>query len=157
MKPSSAMALASRMSGHSVLACAFAGTGVVVAMVIAARAAERSRSRLVNMVPAPLQGMLVFRAVAGAEALACRQLSAAAQKAERQCQRQNSSKHLEFSSSDVCNLRVACVNGPSAVTFCGIFLREIGSNETGIDLAAREIAYSLENVHRRLHKTPLGV
>src|SRR5207302_7093547 len=51
MKPSSAMALASRISGHSALACAFAGTGVVVAIVIAASAAERRRSRFVNMMP----------------------------------------------------------------------------------------------------------
>src|SRR5260370_41921733 len=74
MKPSSAMAFASRMSGHSALACAFAGTGVVVAIVIAASAAERRRSRFVNMVPAPLLGMFVFaRSAAGAEAPAHRQ------------------------------------------------------------------------------------
>src|SRR6266566_1968582 len=54
MKPSSAMALASRMSGHSDLACAFAGTGVVVVTRSAASAAERRRSRFVNMVAAPL-------------------------------------------------------------------------------------------------------
>src|SRR5260370_35110237 len=74
MKPSSAMALAWRRSGHSALACAFAGTGVVVAIVIAASAAERRRSRFVNMVPAPLLGMFVFaRSAAGAEAPARRQ------------------------------------------------------------------------------------
>src|SRR5437588_8989441 len=48
------MALASRMSGHSVLTCALAGTGVIVVTVSVASAAERSRSRFVSMVLAPL-------------------------------------------------------------------------------------------------------
>src|SRR3981189_911658 len=69
MKPSSAMAFASRMSGHSALACAFAGTGVVVAMVIAARAAERRRSRFVNMARLSFGMFFVLRGSnAGAEA-----------------------------------------------------------------------------------------
>src|ERR1700722_11185109 len=49
MKPSSAMALASRMSGHSALACALAGTDFAVVAVIAANAADRRRSRFVNI------------------------------------------------------------------------------------------------------------
>src|SRR5438046_6506166 len=62
MKPSSAMFLASRISGHSALACALAGTGVIVVTVSAANAAERSRSRLVNMMLAPFW-MLAFAMV----------------------------------------------------------------------------------------------
>src|SRR6266436_7494120 len=53
MNPSSAMALASMMPGHSALACALAGTGFVVATDIAARAAERRRSRFVNIFTSP--------------------------------------------------------------------------------------------------------
>jgi hypothetical protein len=44
------------MPGHSALACALAGTAFVVVAVIAAKAAERRRSRFVNMMPAPLWG-----------------------------------------------------------------------------------------------------
>jgi hypothetical protein len=49
MNPSSAILLASMMSGHSALACALAGTGVMVVTVSAASAAERRSSRFVIM------------------------------------------------------------------------------------------------------------
>ena len=58
------------------LVCALAGTDFVAVTLIAASAAERRRSRFVNMVPAPLQGMIALaRSDAGAEAPACGQLS----------------------------------------------------------------------------------
>src|SRR5882757_4047713 len=54
------MALASRMSGHSALACALAGMEFVVGIVIAASAAERRSSRFVNMVMAPRLGCFLL-------------------------------------------------------------------------------------------------
>src|SRR6266851_7330801 len=56
MNPSSAMALASIMPGHSALACALAGTAFVVVTDIAAKAAERRRSRFVSIWTSPHSG-----------------------------------------------------------------------------------------------------
>jgi hypothetical protein len=110
------------------------------------------------MVPAPLLGMFVF---------AIRTLAPKRRRAInfQRPPRQRDNVSVRFleafrvlfwgvQSQDV----FVFVSGPSVVTFCGIFLREIGSNETRSNLAAREIASCLqENVQRRLHKTPQGV
>src|ERR1700733_5736755 len=49
MKPASAMSFALKKPGRSALACACTGTDFTVEAVIAANAAERRRSRLVNI------------------------------------------------------------------------------------------------------------
>src|ERR1700690_2645227 len=74
MKPASAMSFALRKPGRSALVCASTGTDFAVDAVIAAKAAERRRSRLVN-ISAPLlfwSVLLLLPDLALLPGLACR-------------------------------------------------------------------------------------
>src|ERR1700681_3608995 len=69
MNPASAMSFALRKPGRSVLACARTGTDFAVDAVIAAKAAERRRSRFVNIFDIPSRFAACVQAWAGTKKL----------------------------------------------------------------------------------------
>src|ERR1700730_10181237 len=66
MKPASAMSFALRKPGRSALVCASTGTDFAVDAVIAAKAAERRRSRFVNIFDIPSTLEFVLKRVGAA-------------------------------------------------------------------------------------------
>src|ERR1700730_6963993 len=66
MKPASAMSFALRKPGRSALVCASTGTDFVVDAPIAAKAAERRRSRFVNIFDIPSTLEFVLKRVGAA-------------------------------------------------------------------------------------------
>src|ERR1700676_1656202 len=69
MQPASAMSFSLRKPGRSALVCASTGTDFAVDAVIAAKAAERRRSRFVNIFDIPSRFAACVQAWAGTKKL----------------------------------------------------------------------------------------